>query len=549
MAQIKKTLAFTGGVLAAASAVAQTPKQPNIVVIMADDMGWSDIGAYGSEISTPNIDALAEQGIKFTNFQVSPYSSPSRAMFLTGTDPHRAGLGGLYELNTPDQAASPNYAGRLNPQSITVAQRLQQAGYYTVASGKWHLGKREQDAPSSWGFDRSFVLLNGEANHFRHDDEQASPDGRDVYRENGKTAEMPFNVYSSDFYTDYLIRQLDGKPAGKPLFAYLAFTAPHSPLQAPEADIAKYRDFYHEGPQHLAARRVQNINHLQLFEKTVAVPQLAGVKKWADLSEEERIGETRRMQIYAAMIDNMDQNIGRLKNELQKRGELDNTVFLFLADNGAAGASREKSKKWGGWIANMRDNSLSNMGKGSSYVSTGAAWAQASNAPFALFKGFTAEGSVRSPLIVSGKGIGKGIDRSFRNMADLMPTLLDIAGADLVTPEGKNAPDGRSFAVSLSKPQAATQGAQTPYALEMRGGRQVQLGRFKARYLSRQPMGLPSETLAVGRWQLFDVIDDPAESRDLAAQYPEKLAELVAHYRDYAKRVGTVELDSPDLPQ
>lgn len=523
-----------------------TGKPPNVLVIMTDDLGWSDIGAYGSEIRTPNLDALAAQGVKFTNFQVSPYSSPSRAAFLTGADPHQVGVGNLYELNTPEQAASPNYQGHLKDNAYTVAQYLQDAGYYTVLSGKWHLGKSGNSTPERKGFTDSFAMLNGEANHFPFQEKEASPDGKDSYLLNGKPVSVPAGFYSSDGYADYLIRQLQ-QNRDKPFFAFLSFTAPHSPLQAHPEDIAKYSKHYLDGPQALAERRVVKLKRMGLIHKNVKPHPLTDVKKWADLSEQERLAESKRMQIYAAMIENMDANIGKVLQSLKRDKRWDNTIVLFLSDNGAAGASREKSGKWGGWIARSRDNSLANMGSGSSYVSTGPAWAQASMAPFALFKGYVTEGGVRSPLIAKGPGIARGkVEGRYAAIQDLAPTILAWAGVRYQPRDGVIPMSGRSLQAGLKRPQSAFGGAQEMTALETRGGRLVYHGRYKARYLSREPMGIAPAKLPVGRWALFDLFQDPGETRDLSAQQPQRLQEMIAAYRRYAAENGVVEISPPE---
>lgn len=518
-------------------------KQPNVLVIMADDLGWSDIAPYGSEIKTPHLDELAKQGIRFTNFHVSPYSSPSRAMFLTGADPHQVGLGNIYELNTKEQSTSPNYVGHLTEHSLTVAQRLQQAGYYTVMAGKWHLGKEKADTPDQWGFSNSFTLLNGEANHYKHIDATPSPDGQDDYRLDGKAVDIPEKFYSTDAYTDYLIDKLNHKSKQQPFFAYLAYTAPHSPLQAPEKDINKYKNLYLEGPQKLAEQRLAQVKKLGLVDASTQPHPLVNVKGWASLSKEEQQLESRRMQIYAAMIDRMDYNIGRVLKNLKAKGELDNTVIIFLSDNGAAGASREQSGKWGKWIADSRNNSYANMGKASSYVSIGPAWAQASSTPFALFKGFTTEGGIRSPLIITGPQIAKGkIEGRYTSLTDLTPTILNLAHVSTSTPDNKLALQGQSFAAALKNPQVKVSGPEKPVALEMRGGREIRQAEYKALFISKEPMGLPATSLQSGEWQLFNVVKDPGETVNLAAQHPEILNRMIADYQQYSKNVGVVEI-------
>lgn len=526
-----------------------TTQQPNILVIMADDMGWSDIQPFGGEIDTPYLDELAKEGVSFSNFFVSPFSSPSRAMFLTGADPHEVGLGNIRELNKPEQNKAPNYVGHLTDNAVTLAQRLKNAGYYTILSGKWHLGRKIENQPNAWGFTDAFALLNGEANNYRYQDKFDSPDGRDLYSHNGEDVQLPDGAFSTDFYTDYLIDHLS-KQQGKPFFAYLAYTAPHSPLQAPQAYIDKYQGRYTDGPQALADQRFDKLKSLGLVNDIAKPHPLIGVPEWDSLSDDERAVESKRMQLYAAMVDNMDHNIGRVMDYLKSTGQYDNTVIVFLSDNGAAGASREKSGRWGGWISQSRDNSFDNLGKASSYVSTGLGWAQASMSPFAYYKGFTTDGGIRSPLIIKAPNAKVGaIEGRFNTLKDLAPTLLDLAGVSKATPVGKTPLQGKSLVDQLAKPQAAQTGPMTAEILEMNGNRQVRKGNFKATYYSPIPYGLPPEAMDtdIGRWKLYDAMADPGETTNIAKEYPQILNELVKEYEAYSQRVSVVEL-SPTNP-
>lgn len=370
-------------------AAPSTQKPPNVLVIMADDLGFSDITPFGGEIDTPNLNRLAEHGVRFNDFQVTPYSAPSRASFLTGADPHKVGLGNLSEVATDEQKRSPLYSDHLNDRALTVAQRLNQAGYFTVMSGKWHLGTEADEAPYRWGFNETFTMLKGQANHFKRENYPKSPDGDDLYRRNGELTEIPDDFYSSKDYAKYLINTLNKRPDDKPFFAYIQFTAPHSPLQAPDADIAKYKGRYDAGPRALADERFNKVKKLNLIADNARQPEFVGVPEWKSYTELERQKEIKRMQIYAGMIDNMDRNIGKILASLEAKGELDNTYIFFFSDNGSAGKYREDSPRWSDWVNNAHDNSLANMGHYDSYVSLGGGWAQAANMPFSLFKGFT----------------------------------------------------------------------------------------------------------------------------------------------------------------
>lgn len=519
-----------------------TQKPPNVLVIMADDLGFSDISPYGGEIQTPNLQMLAENGVSFTDFSVTPYSAPSRAAFLTGSDPHEVGVGNLFEISSPEQKADPSYVGHLNDKALTIAQRLQQAGYFTVMSGKWHLGTEPKQAPTNWGFDKFFGLLKGEANHFKRPNYPEGPYGPELYRLNGEMTDIPDNFYSSTTYADYLIESLDKRPKNKPFFAYLQFTAPHSPLQAPHEDIEKYSDYYLNGPRALAEQRFESAKKLNLIPTSAKQPVIKGYPEWDSFSEDDRQKEVKRMQIYAAMVDNMDANIGRIVDNLKVKGELDNTYIFFFSDNGAAGKYSELGP-WKEWVNNDHDNSLANMGNFDSYVSQGLGWAQASNMPFSLFKGYTAEGGIRSPLIVSGPNIPKTtVSSKYSNLTDLAPTILDIAGVQKTTPRGKAPLYGETLMPALTQPKHS--GAQGPYTskvLEMNGSKMVRFGDFKALANTDKLAGL-GHVLQTQKWQLYDLAQDPGETTNIADKHPGILDSMIKSYDDYAKEVGVVEV-------
>ncbi|QLG95433.1 arylsulfatase [Pseudomonas yamanorum] len=520
--------------------------KPNLLVIMADDLGWSDIGAFGGEISTPNIDQLAQRGVQFTNFYASPYCSPSRSMLLTGSDNHAVGLGTMSEFLGPETKGQPGYEGHLNTRAVTIAQRLRQAGYYTMMSGKWHLGHGDDQSPASWGFDRSFALLNGEANHYKKTTTKPSPDGTTTYRLDGKVVDIPDDFYSSDYYANQLISFIDTQPAKTPFFAYLAFTAPHSPLQAPQSLIKRYEGVYDAGPQALANSRLAKMKAMGLVDADTQPHPLTSAVSWSALSAEQRKLSTRRMETYAAMIEGMDTSIGRVLEKLDQRGELKNTVVVFLSDNGAAGSSREANPKWGPWISAYMDNSLANIGNANSYVSTGPEWAQASMTPSAYFKGFPTEGGTHSPAIIAGPSIAKGaVAGSYAHITDLVPTLLGMAGAPAVDEPGKAHLEGASLVSVLQGPKPEKVGPAQPKAMEMRGGKAVKQGDLKAVYLPTFPSGLPAKDLPLYQWQLFNLAKDPGETTDIAAAHPEQLRALEQHWQQYANRVGVVQM--PDF--
>lgn len=327
---------------------AKAATKPNILIIVADDLGYSDLGAFGGEIRTPNLDALAARGLKLTGFHSAPTCSPTRSTLLSGTDNHLAGLGNMAEMLTPNQVGKPGYEGHLPDDIVTLADRLHDLGYATLMAGKWHLGTRAQDSPARHGFDQSFDLAQGGGNHYGLD---LAKDGKSgtTYWENGRQlASLPAGFYSSDTYATKLIEQLGRADRAKPFFAYLTFTAPHWPLQAPDEDVARYRGRYDEGFEVLRARRLARLKALGLVAANVTPHDLVlpPGRRWADLSAPERKEQARLMEIYAAMVDRMDQNVGRVIAHLKATGQYDNTIILFTADNGAEGIDIARSVSW-----------------------------------------------------------------------------------------------------------------------------------------------------------------------------------------------------------
>lgn len=568
---MKSKIILSAAVFASVTAQADTvkppmmdsAKKPNVIIILADDLGWSDISPFGGEIQTPNLQELANNGVRFTNFQAMPFSAPSRAALLTGAEPHLVGLGNLSEFTTPEQKQGnpEGYAGQLNEKSVTIAEYLKKSNYFTVLSGKWHLGLDMKNDPSNRGFDQSFTMLRGEYYHYPSrtldkDGKQyqygsyKDPNGVKMYRMNGEYVQEPQNFFATDSYTDFMIQQLQNKPKDQPFFGFLSFTAPHSPLQAPQKYIDKYKDLYKDGPRALAEQRFKNVQKLGLVDKNAKAPELVGLKDWDSLTELQRAESSKRMQLYAAMIDNMDENIGRLVASLKEKGELDNTIIMFMSDNGAAGNSREDSTRWGPWISQVHDNSLENMGRENTYISTGPEWAQASSTPFYLFKALTTEGGLRSPLIVTGLNAAKGqVSAKYANITDVAPTLLDVIGVEVTTPADKVKMTGESFKAELAKPNKKHVGPKEPRIIENMGSKSVRYGNFKALANSTfgNLQGINDPKIVRSTWQLFDLAKDPGETTDLAAKNPKMLKKLVDAYYDYAKDVGVVEVSPTNL--
>ena len=524
------------GALGASPAQAKVRRAPNIVIIVADDLGFSDLGAFGGDIRTPNLDRLARSGLRLSNFHVAPACSPTRAMLLTGVDHHRAGFGTFSELIQPNQVGRPGYEGRIADGAVCIARRLAAVGYRTMMSGKWHLGEDPRADPARQGFARSFALIPGGHNHFgmRRD---GKPGIDSEYREDGqRVASLPADFYSSNHFTDKLIGYIQ-ETGPDPFFAYLAFTAPHYPLQAPPEDIARYRGRYDDGYAALRRRRLRGLSREGLLRAGAPDeddPGLAAL--WAALSDSEKATESRKMEVFAAMVDRLDQNVGRLIGALSSAAKLDDTVFLFLSDNGAEGTELEHSahhSAMGEAILRGADNSLESIGTARSYCWYGPGWARASSAPFRLFKHFPTEGGIRVPAFVSGAGIvGGSVSDAYAFVTDIAPTLIDWAHA----PHPKEAPyfayRGTSLRPLLEQRVRNIHDDNASFGWELWGRRAYRRGRWKA-VLIPPPEG-------TGRWALYDIIADPGERHDLAEAKPRILASMVRGWHAYARSNGVV---------
>lgn len=541
--------AAPGTVSASATKPVATATRPNILLIVADDLGWSDLGAFGGEIDTPNLDALALQGIRFTGWHTAPTCSPTRAMLMSGVDNHEAGLGTMAEMLTPNEQGKPGYEGYLNDRVASVAELLHQGGYRTLMAGKWHLGLTPERSPAARGFDRSFALLQGLGNHFGADQNDAwGKVERATYREGVKEVPFPAGAYSTDLFTDKLLGFLaEGRPAGQPFFAYLPFSAPHWPLMAPDVDIAKYKGRYDEGYDVLAAKRLAREKQLGLVPADAKPHALVGIKPWAQLSAQERADSARRMEVYAAMVDHLDRAVGRVIAQLRASGELENTLIIFTADNGPEGgiinSPRKVASDAKALAALKIDNSLGNIGRGTSYVGYGPGWAQANSAPSWLVKGYTTEGGIRTSAFISGKGVAGGrIVNSFVHITDVAPTLLDEAGLTQPASFGGHAIlpyEGHSLVPLIGGAEGPVHAKDELVAWELFDGRAIRRGNWKAVYLAPGTSRYLIER-GNGQWKLFDLARDPGETVDLAAQQPALLNELVEAWGRYASAKGVV---------
>jgi arylsulfatase len=516
--------------------------QPNILLIVADDLGYSDIGSFGGEIATPTLDRLAKEGLRLSNFHVLPSCSPTRSVLLSGTDNHVAGIGTMGELLTPEMAGQPGYEGYLNFQVASLPEVLKAGGYHTYMVGKWHLGHEEDTTPHARGFDETFALLPGGGSHWG-DMKPLSPPQTMVYSRNGKEVEsLPDDFYSTTYYTDELLKFIEqNKRDGKPFFAFLSYTAPHDPLHAPKTYIDKYKGKYDGGWEVLSEQRLQSLKELGIVHGDAkSFPPLASVKTWNEMPEEERAAASRDMEVYAAMIDYMDVQIARVFDYLKEIGEYDNTMIIFLSDNGANGhlptAYPGQTEEYLGSF----DNSLENRGQINSFIETGPGWTQASMAPSRLFKAFPAEGGIRAPLIVKLPGAmpnaGK-INHSFFHVRDIMPTILNVAGVEF-TPEinGRSvvAMQGSSVADFISG------NVKTPYS----GAGQVgyELFGMKAFFDGDWKILWMPPPFGTGDWQLYNLREDPGEIVDLSDQHSEWLVKMIAQWERYKEENGVLDI-------
>ena len=517
-------------------------QQPNILLIVADDLGYSDIGPFGGEIATPTLDRLAAEGLRFSNFHVLASCSPTRSVLLTGTDNHVAGIGTMGEAMVPEMEGHPGYEGYLNFQVAALPEVLLAAGYHTYMAGKWHLGLTQETAPSARGFEEVFTLLPGGGSHWA-DRRPLSPPQTMIYRRNGEPVEqLPEDFYSTRHYTDMMLEWMEqNNDDGRPFLAYLAYTAPHDPLHAPEEYIAKYRGKYDQGWDVLRAERLQAMKDLGIVpEDTRPFPRLPSVEPWDEMSREEQQEAARDMEVYAAMVDYMDGQIQRVFDYLKEIGEYDNTLIMFFSDNGANGHLPTLYPGQTDEFLSSFDNSLNNRGLIDSYIEQGPGWAQASMSPSRMFKAFASEGGIRTPLLVKlpGTMLNAGtMNHAFFHVRDIMPTILDAAGIEHPEEIGDRqvVPMQGGSLLDFFEGRVAT-----PYAGASQLG--YELFGMKAFFDGDWKILWMPPPFGPGDWQLYNLKDDPAEMNDLSDQYPDRLAEMIARWEQYEAANGVLDV-------
>lgn len=522
----------------------QTKAQPNVLFIMADDLGYSDLGAFGSEIHTPNLDALAGDGRILSDYHTAPTCSPTRSQLISGTDHHQAGIGAMAELTPAHLKGQPGYEGYLNERSLSIAQVLKDNGYQTFISGKWHLGLTPETNAHAKGFDHSFTLLQGLDHNFKQ--APAAFKRTATYTEDGQKvdiASLPDDFFSTNYFTDKLLTYLEkNQKSGKPFFAYAAYTAPHWPIQAPAEYRDRYKGVYDVGYEVIRNNRIAQQKKLGIIPanftpaiplETQKIPHNYG--KWNELTTEQKALEARRMEVYAGMIENLDFNVGRVIQYLKKTGQYENTLIFFVSDNGAEGFNRSPYGAESGF-----DNSLANVGTQTSYHHVGPRWAEVSAAPFHLWKDTAAEGATTAPAIVKypHQKQRKEVHQSFASVLDVFPTVLDYA--NIAVPQGEykgraiNTPSGYSWRAVLENKAQSIRPENFSFADELHGNKYARLGEWKIALESRTNLGS-------GNWQLYNLKQDRGETTDLAAQHPEKLKELIQVFQDYTVKNGVQE--------
>ena len=516
-------------------------KRPNILLLVADDLGYADLGCYGGDIETPNIDKLASSGILFSRYHTSPLCAPTRAMLLSGNDNHIAGMGSQ-GLVTDEFG----YEGRISTRTMIIPEVLKKAGYHTYMAGKWHLGMDSLANPFRRGFERVFANLGSSGNHYNNQGLFAD-DPLSVYTEDGKPADWETGKYSTDFFTDKLIEYInEDKADGKPFFAFAAYTSPHWPLQVDEEYWRKYEGKYNDGYEVLKERRLESLKRAGLVpENAVLPPNHTRVKPWSSLTDEEKKKESRKMELYAGMVDNLDYNIGRLIQHLKDIGEYDNTLILFMSDNGAAAEDFYYGDSYGPFIREHFTDAYESMGQPNSFISYGPQWAEASSSPFKYFKQQTTEGGIIAPMIISGPAIEEGgiIHHGLVTLMDVAPTFYEVAKAEY--PETHNNKNlyplkGNSIMPLATGIADKVHDDDYVFGLEHRNRAMIRKGDWKITNTTR-----PFDT---ANFELYNLSNDLAELNNLKESEPEKYQELLLEWTKFSEEIK-VQVPTPTRKQ
>jgi arylsulfatase/uncharacterized sulfatase len=533
--------ANAGADIEAAPDITGPAKRPNIVLLLADDLGYSDLGAYGSEIQTPNLDRLAASGLRFSNFHVAASCAPTRAMLMTGLNSHSVGVANIPEAIPEDQAHAPAYQGVMHTHVPTIAEQLQAAGYRTVMTGKWHLGMDPERRPSARGFDRTFMLADTGADNWRHRSYLPIYETANWF-EDGEPITLPDDFYSSEHLVDKAIEYI-GNDGEEPFFAYVAFQAVHIPVQAPATFRDKYLQTYVGGWHALRAARSEGLVDAGILPDRLQGRPMPTTPDWQSLTPDQQAFEAKGMAVYAGMVDAMDHHIGRLINHVDLMGELDNTVFIFLSDNGAEGSlatrniggeARAPTGPFRAWMYTEGFNTdIETLGERDSYHDIGPAWASAAVGPLAWYKFFAGEGGLRVPLIISGASNGQNIAATTGGVSpvlgwatDIAPTILELAGIETL-----DSLPGKTLVPLISGETTELRAVKEGIGYELGGNKAFFRGGYKLVY---------NRYGSNNRWQLFNLAADPAEKTDLSAAEPQRFNAMLKAYIAWAEAQGVL---------
>ena len=522
---------------------ASTQPPPNIVLILADDLGFSDIAPYGSEISTPSLSALAAAGVSFTNYHTAANCAPARAMLLTGVDAHLAGVPNIPEMLAPEQQRHPHYRGVLGHNVVTVATLLEGAGYHTYMAGKWHLGSTPELLPSRRGFERTVALADSGADNWEQRPYIPLYDNANWFAD-GEPYQLPEDFYSSRFLVDKTIEFIDSQIEDRrPFFAYLPFQAVHIPVQAPQAFIDPYMGKYDEGWDAIRDARRRRAEALGVIPPDVAMVGMPTTGDWQALDTDQQRYEAKRMAVYAGMVEAMDHHIGRLIAYLKSQGQFDNTIFIFTSDNGAEASgsadpddfmtSRQMS-------ALGYNNDYEMLGLKGSYNTISPSFASAAVSPLAYYKFYAGEGGMRVPLIVAGAAVPRQgvLSDAFSFVTDITPTVLALAGVK--SPDGRyggrpvESIIGRDLSPVLSGSTERVYSPTDAVGYELAGNAALFQGDYKI-VVNRKPLG-------DGVWRLFNIKKDPGETRDLAQEEPARVQQMLSAYERYQRENKVLDM-------
>ena len=514
----------------------QTDQRPNVVLILADDLGFTDIAPFGSEIDTPNIARLAASGLSFTNYHTAANCAPARAMLLTGVDSHRNGVPNIPESIPPEQLAYDHYQGVLSQNVVTLASLLRDSGYHTYMTGKWHLGHTPELLPSARGFERTIAMADTGADNWEQRTYLPIYDEAHWYAD-GEKHTLPDDFYSSEYFIDKTIEFISANESDdKPFFAYIPFQAVHMPVQAPREFSDKYAGVYDQGWTVMREQRRLAAEEAGVIPENTEIIVTPGTLDWNALTEGQRDHHARRMEVYAGMVDAMDMHIGRLMTYLESIGEYENTIFIFTSDNGAEGSpliNPTGNSVLDPWFERVGyETGIENLGEKGSWVGIGPSNATIAASPLAYYKFHANEGGLRVPLVMSGPGISQRGELSdeFVFVTDLAPTILNLAG---VNDHGgswqtrKVEPIvGKDFSSYLQGQAGPIHTASEPIGYEMGGSGALFKGDYK--------IVINKFEQNESEWHLFNIKTDPGEANDLAEAEPELLAEMLADYEQWA---------------